>query len=88
MEQVNYASNLVDLVRAPRYVRHMLDYADQMLSILRPKYPAWDLWVVRLGCRRGSIWCARPAGTEVAIVNVESPEELVAAVADLEARGA
>ena len=61
------------------------DWAEQQLAILRPKYPAWDIWVVRLGCRRGSIWCARPAGTEVATINVESPEELVAEIARQEA---
>jgi hypothetical protein len=65
-----------------------MDWAEQQLAILRPKYPAWDIWVVRLGCGRGSIWCARPAGTEVATINVQSPEELIAAIANLEARGA
>jgi len=63
----------------------MRSWDDQQLAILRPKYPAWDIWVVRLGCRRGSIWCARPAGTDVATINVESPEELIAAIAEQEA---
>ena len=52
-----------------------VDWAEQQLAILRPKYPAWDISVVRLGCGRGSIWCARPAGTEMATINVESPAE-------------
>lgn len=61
-----------------------MDWADQQLAILRPKYPAWEIWVVRLGCRRGTIWCARPAGTEVATINAETPEELVAKIAEQE----
>jgi hypothetical protein len=60
-------------------------WADQQLAILRPKYPAWDLWVVRLTHRGGSIWCARPAGSKVATINVGSPEELIAAIAEQEA---
>jgi hypothetical protein len=64
----------------------MLDWADQQLAILRPRYPAWDIWVVRLGCRRGSIWCARPAGNAVATINVNSPEELMAAIHEQETK--
>lgn len=60
------------------------DWESEQLAWLRPLYPAWDIWVVRLGCRRGSIWCARPAGTELATINVSSSEELVAAIAEQE----
>ena len=63
----------------------MRDWADQQLAILRPKYPAWDIWVVRLGCGRGSIWCARPAGTKVATINADSPEALIAEIREQEA---
>jgi hypothetical protein len=63
-----------------------MDWAEQQLAILRPMYPAWDIWVVRRGCRRGSIWCARPAGSEVATINVSSPDELIAAIAQAGAK--
>jgi hypothetical protein len=63
----------------------MLDWADQQLAWLRPLYPEWDLWVVRM-FRRGTIWCARPAGTETATINVGSLEELIAAIAEQETK--
>jgi hypothetical protein len=62
----------------------MLDWPDQQLAWLRPLYPDWELWVVRM-FRRGTIWCARPKGTESATINVSSPEELIAAIADEDA---
>jgi hypothetical protein len=48
------------------------------------KYPGWYLWTVKL-YGRGWAWCARPAGTEAATINVEAPEELIAAIAEQEA---
>jgi len=59
------------------------DWAGEQLAWLRPMYPMWELWVVRM-FRRGTIWCARPAGAEAATINVESPEELIAAIAEQE----
>ena len=62
----------------------MLDYAAQQLAILRPMYPRWDIWTVRLATVRQTLWCARPMGTPTATINVESPDELIAAIAEQE----
>jgi hypothetical protein len=56
------------------------DWTDQQLAILRPLYPHWDLWAVRLATVRQTVWCARPAGTPVATINTDSPESLVAEI--------
>lgn len=53
---------------------------------LRPLYPGWDIWVVRCAVMRQTAWCARPKGPPVATINVDSPEELVAAIAEHESR--
>lgn len=58
-------------------------FADQQLAILRPRYPEWFIWYVPV-YPNGYVWCARPAGSEVATINEGSPEELVAAIAEAE----
>ena len=58
---------------------------EQQLASLRPMFPGWDIWTVRTVIPSGYVWCARPAGTEVATINVGSPEELIAAIAEQEA---
>jgi hypothetical protein len=54
--------------------------------MLRPQYPHWDIWTVRTVVPSGYVWCARPVGHPVATINVESPEELIAAIAQAEAK--
>jgi hypothetical protein len=59
-------------------------WTDQQLAMLRPLYPEWDLWAVRCWPKH-TVWCARPKGTPVATINADSPEELIAAIAEQEA---
>jgi hypothetical protein len=61
-----------------------MDWAEQQLAMLRPRYPAWDIWVVRTW-PNGCIWCARPTGAPVATINADSPEALAAEIAEQEA---
>jgi hypothetical protein len=63
----------------------MMDWADQQLAILRPMYPCWDIWTVRLTTARQTVWCARPKGSAVATINVDSPEALIAEIREQEA---
>ena len=51
--------------------------------MLRPKYPRWDLWVVRTW-PKGTVWCARPVGSPVATINADSPESLIAQIREQE----
>jgi hypothetical protein len=44
----------------------------------------WYVWYVR-GPYSPTTWHARPAGSEVATVHAESPEDLIAAIAQQEA---
>ena len=53
--------------------------------MLRPLYPGWDLWAVRYATMRQTAWCARPKGTPVATINADSPEALIAEIAEQEA---
>ncbi len=57
----------------------IIDWADQQLAVLRPKYPCWDIWTVHT-LYRGPIWCARPTRTPVATINAGSPEALIAEI--------
>ena len=63
---------------------HVTDWTGRQLAMLRPLYPGWDLWAVRYATMRQTAWCARPKGTPVATINVDSPEALVAAIAEQE----
>lgn len=56
----------------------MTDWTEQQLAVLRPLWPGWDLWVVRVLVPPSVVWCARPVGTPIATINAHSPEELVA----------
>ncbi len=62
----------------------MIDWAEQQLAILRPKYPHWDIWHVRTVTPKGIIWCARPIGSPVATINTDSPESLIAEIREQE----
>jgi hypothetical protein len=62
----------------------MTDWADDQLALLRPNYPDWDLWFVRL-YPTGTSWHAKPGGERCATIHADSPEELVAAIAEQEA---
>jgi hypothetical protein len=62
----------------------MHDWAEQQLAILRPMYPRWDIWTVRLITARQTVWCARPKGAPVATINTDSPEALVAEIREQE----
>lgn len=62
----------------------MIDWNEQQLRLLRLRYPTWDLWAVRCWPNH-TVWCARPAGTPIATINVDSPEALIAAIAEQEA---
>jgi hypothetical protein len=63
----------------------MNDWADEQLAMLRPRYPDWDIWHVRYVYPKPRLsWHARPKGSPVATINADSPEELVAAIAEQE----
>jgi hypothetical protein len=64
----------------------ILDWADQQLAALRPRYPQWDLWVVHIYMPKHTAWCARPAGTSIATINADSPESLIAEIRQQEDR--
>ena len=59
-------------------------YADQQLALLRPNYPDWDLWTVKVLIPSHTVWCAKPKGSAVATINADSPESLVAEIAEQE----
>ena len=63
---------------------YVTDWTDRQLVMLRPLYPEWDIWAVRYAVMRQTAWCARPKGSPVATINVDSPEALVAAIAKQE----
>ena len=63
----------------------MLDWTEQQLAILRPMYPRWDIWTVRITTARRTVWCARPVGSPVATINTDSPETLIAEIREQEA---
>jgi hypothetical protein len=63
----------------------MLEWAEQQLAILRPMYPRWDIWTVRIATARQAVWCARPVGSPAATINTDSPEALIAEIRDQEA---
>lgn len=48
----------------------------RQLAMLRPMYPAWEIWVVPRYCQT-TVWCARPVGHPVATINTDSPEHLI-----------
>jgi hypothetical protein len=58
-------------------------WADEQLASLREDYAGcYDAWYVR--CYPNHYrWCARPAGTQCATVNADSPEELAEVLARL-----
>lgn len=60
------------------------DWTGQQLAILRPKYPHWDLWAVRVLIPKKTVWCARPKGHPVATINTDSPEHLIAEIREQE----
>jgi hypothetical protein len=60
------------------------DWIEEELKIIRPKFPKWELWVVR-NVVRPYTWCARPEGAEVSTIRVHSPEELTEALEAAEA---
>jgi len=64
----------------------MTTWDDEQAAMLNRTYEGrWHVWFVRT-VYAGTTWHARPAGSEVATVNAGSPEELVAAIAELEAK--
>jgi hypothetical protein len=63
---------------------HVNDWAEQQLAVLRPKYPDWDLWTVRILVPKRTVWCARPKGSPVATINADSPEALIAEIREQE----
>ncbi len=68
---------------APR-LSHVTDWAEQQLSLIQPQYEGrFELWFVRL-YPTGTSWHARPVGARCATIHAETPEELVAAIADAE----
>ena len=54
----------------------MQSWDDNQLAILRPNYPGWDIWVVRV-LYGPDTWCARPKGSPIATINTDSPEHLI-----------
>lgn len=64
----------------------MLDWTEQTLATLRPQYAGrFELWAVRCWPKH-TVWCARRVGEAAACINADSPEELVSAIAELEAK--
>jgi hypothetical protein len=63
----------------------MATWEDEQLAMLRPLYPEWDIWTVRLTTARQTVWCARPKGTPTATINADGPEALVAKIREQEA---
>jgi hypothetical protein len=59
------------------------DWASEQAAMLRRNYPDWTVWYVPL-YPTGYVWCAMPAGGKTATINVGSPEQLVAAIAEAE----
>jgi len=58
----------------------------RILATLREQYKGrWDIWYVSHVVKQGGVWCAKPAGTRFATINVESVEALVAEIARQEA---
>ena len=55
----------------------MQSWDDRQLAILRPQYPGWDLWAVRLATVKQTVWCGKPKGHLVATINTDSPEHLI-----------
>jgi hypothetical protein len=53
------------------------DWESEQLAWLRPRYPRWDIWTVRIATARQTVWCARPVGHPVATINTDSPERMV-----------
>ena len=67
------------------YNRAVINWAEQQLAVLRPKYPHWDIWYVRTFKPKGIVWCARPTGSPIATINADSPESLIAEIREQEA---
>lgn len=65
--------------------RMVLDYAQTQLALLRPLWPDFDLWVVYCTRPAPDLYCARRKGEATACVNAGSPDELIKALAELEA---
>jgi len=61
--------------------RGLQTWEDRQLDQLRPKYPGWDIWIVPILQPPHTVWCARPKGTPVATINVDSPEALIEEIA-------
>ena len=62
----------------------MRDWAEQQLALLQPQYEGrFELWFVRL-YPTGTSWHARPVGARCATIRAETPEDLVAAIAEHE----
>ena len=64
----------------------MANFADDTLAMLRPLYPDFDLWTVKRVGAKGYVWCARRKSEQTAVVNADSPEELVEALRQLDTR--
>ena len=58
----------------------MQSWDDEQLALLRPQYPDWDLWAVRLSTQRQTVWCAKRNYEAVASINADSPEHLIDAI--------
>jgi hypothetical protein len=76
----------VTAAEEPAAEEPMLDWADQQLAALRPRYPQWDICVVRIYTPKHTVWCARPAGTSMAMINADSPESLIVEIRQQEDR--
>lgn len=62
----------------------METWDEVQLRGLQGTYPNWDIWIVLIYLPRHTAWCARPKGEPVATINVESPEEMIKAIAEAE----
>jgi hypothetical protein len=57
-------------------------WVDMQLDRLRSIHDQyWDVWAVsKSPAALGYTWCARPKGTPISTIQVDSPEELEAAI--------
>ncbi len=62
------------------------DWTESTLALLRAEWPTWDIWAVRcLYPKPHNVWCGKPKGAPTATINADSPEALIAEIAEQEA---
>jgi hypothetical protein len=60
----------------------MTAWDDVQLQALQASYADWDIWTVPIYMPRHTRWCAKPTGHPISTISVDSPEELIKAIAE------